>query len=236
VTLGALSPVPVVATDVTPANLRLTSSFPYATSPAQFDVVNQVLDFANGAGTREHRHGGDAFVSVLEGQITRKSGDEVRNYAPRQTFTEPKDSLHSVRGTGRTRVYASFWLSPGAVQTVNDPSYAAPEVLNTAPIVQKTTVGTQPGKFTVTQLVYDFAPGAVLTLHKHGGNGLATVMEGELTFVAATGSQQRAVNTSYSNITSQHEVRNNGSTNATLLIVVLLPKGVEATTFVTEGV
>ena len=175
---GPFTVMPAVAADPAPATLRLTSSFPYTAAPSQFDVVNQVLEFANGAGTREHRHGGDAFVTVLEGQITRLSGDDVRNYAPRQTFTEPKDSLHSVRGTGRTRVYASFLLSPGAVQTVNDPNYAAPEVLNTAPVVQKTTVVTQPAEFTVTQLVYDFAPGAVLPLHKHGGNGLATVMEG----------------------------------------------------------
>src|SRR4051794_36807666 len=104
---ASLSPGPAVAADPTQATLRITSSFPYATAPAQFDVVNQVLEFANGAGTREHRHGGDAFVTVLEGQITRTSGEEVRNYAPRQTFTEPKDTLHSVRGTGRTRVYAS---------------------------------------------------------------------------------------------------------------------------------
>jgi aspartyl-tRNA(Asn)/glutamyl-tRNA(Gln) amidotransferase subunit C len=224
-----LTPAPAVAADPTPATLRLTSSFEYATAPAQFDVVNQVLDFANGAGTREHRHGGDAFVTVLEGQVARKSGDEVRSYAPRQTFTEPKDSLHSVKATGRTRVYASFLLSPGAPQTVNDPGYPAPATLNTAPIVQKTTVGTQPAEFTLTQLVYDFAPGAVLPLHKHGGSGLATVMEGELSFVSSAGTLQRGANTSFSNITAEHEVRNNGSSNATLLVVVLVPRGGEAT-------
>ena len=234
--VSSITPTVAVAADPVPATLRFTSSFPYTSPPSQFDVVNQVLDFANGAGTREHRHGGDAFVSVLEGQITRTSGDDVRSYAPRQTFTEPKDSLHSVRATGRTRVFASFLLSPGAIQTVNDPNYPAPEALNTAPIVQKTTVNTQPEEFTVTQQVYDFAPGAVLPLHTHGGQGLATVMEGELTFVTSTGSQQRAVNTSFSNITAQHEVRNNGSANATLLVVVLLPKGAEATSYVTTGV
>src|SRR5215212_620793 len=140
VTLMMGSVAPATAADPMPATLRLTSSFAYTGAPAQFDVVNQVLEFANGAGTREHRHGGDAFVTVLEGQITRTSSEGVRNYAPRQTFTEAKDALHSVRGTGRTRVYASFLLSPGATQTINDPSYAAPDALNTTPILQKTTV------------------------------------------------------------------------------------------------
>jgi quercetin dioxygenase-like cupin family protein len=233
---GSQAPGVAVAADATPATLRFTSSFAYKSAPAQFDVVNQVLDFANGAGTREHRHGGDAFVTVLEGQITRKSGDDVRSYGPRQTFTEPKDSLHSVRATGRTRVFASFLLSPGAIQTVNDPNYAAPEALNTAPIVQKTTVNTQPEEFTVTQLVYDFAPGAVLALHRHGGQGLATVMEGQLAFVTSTGTLQRGANTSFVNIMSPHEVRNTSSSNATLLIVVLLPHGAEATTFITTGI
>src|SRR5262245_15336247 len=85
------------APPATAATLRLTSTFPYSGAPAQYEVVNQVLDFANGAGTREHRHGGPAFVTVLDGQITRRSGGDVKVYNPRQTFGEPADSLHSVR-------------------------------------------------------------------------------------------------------------------------------------------
>jgi quercetin dioxygenase-like cupin family protein len=232
----AMATPAIAADDPVAANLRLTSTFAYTGAPAQYEVVNQVLEFANCAGTREHRHGGDAFVTVLEGQITRRSGEEVKVYNPRQTFNEPKDTLHSVRGTGRTRVYASFLLSPGAAQTINDLSYPAPEALNTTPILQKTTLNTQPNEFTLTQLVFDFAPGAVLPLHKHGGQGLATVMEGELSFISTAGTLQRAANTSFANVTSQHEVRNNGSANATLLVVVLVPKGAEATTYVTTGI
>jgi len=224
------------AADPPPApTLRLTSTFPYSGPPAQFDIVNQVLDFANGAGTREHRHGGPAFVTVLEGQLSRRSDGEVKVYNPRQTFTEAKDSLHAVRATGRTRVYASFLLSPGAPQTINDPNFPAPETLNTTPVLQKTTVNTQPSEFTVTQLIYDFAPGAVMPLHRHGGLGLATVMEGELTFESSAGQARRAANTSFSNITAPHEVRNSGSGSATLLVVVLLPKDAEATIYLTTG-
>jgi quercetin dioxygenase-like cupin family protein len=233
----ALEAAPAIAADPAPdATLRLTSTFDYRGAPAQYEVVNQVLAFASGAGTREHRHGGDAFVTVLEGQITRSSGGESRTYSPRQTFLEPKDSLHAVRGTGRTSVYATFLLSPGAVQTINDPNYAAPEALNTTPILQKAMLNTQPEEFTVTQLVFDFAPGAVLSLHKHGGQGLATVMEGDLTFVSAAGTVQRTANTSFTGVTTAHEVRNAGSTNATLLVVVLVPKGAEATTYLSAGV
>lgn len=228
---------PVIAADPAPdATLRLTSTFNYKGAPAQYEVVNQVLAFASGAGTREHRHGGDAFVTVLEGQITRRSGDESRTYSPRQTFLEPRDSLHAVRATGRTSVYATFLLSPGAIQTINDPNYPAPEALNTTPILQKTTLNTQPAEFTVTQLVFDFAPGAVLALHKHGGQGLATVMEGDLTFASAAGTVQRAANTSFANITTPHEVRNNSNTNATLLVTVLVPAGADATTYLSAGV
>ena len=234
VAFGAYTPA--IAADPPAATLRLTSTFPYAGAPAQFDVVNQVLEFANGAGTREHRHGGPGFVTVLEGQSTRRVGDEVNVYGPRQSYMEPFGSLHSVRATGRTRVYASFLLSPGAVQTINDPNYPAPEALNTTPILSKTVVNTQPAEFTVTQLVFDFAPGAVLPLHKHGGQGLATVFEGELTFVSDTGEVRRAANTSFSSLTAPHEVRNAGTTNATLLVVVLVPNGAEATTYLTSGI
>jgi quercetin dioxygenase-like cupin family protein len=236
--LGMMSSVQgvVTAADPPPATLRLTSTFPYTGAPAQYEVVNQVLEFANGAATREHRHGGPGFVTVLEGQSTRRVGDEVNVYTPRQSYLEPQGTLHSVRATGRTRVYASFLLSPGVTQTINDPTYVAPEALNTTPILSKTTLNTQPGEFTVTQLVFDFAPGAVLPLHKHGGQGLATVFEGELTFSSPAGEVKRAANTSFSNITSAHEVRNAGSTNATLLVVVLLPKDAEPTTYLTIGI
>jgi quercetin dioxygenase-like cupin family protein len=231
----AMSP-PTSAADPPPAaTLRLTSTFPYSGPPAQFDIVNQVLDFASGAGTREHRHGGPAFVTVLDGQLSRRSDDEVSVYNPRQTFLEPPGSLHSVRGTGRTRIFASFLLSPGAPQTINDPNYPAPEALNTTPILSKMTVNTQAAEFTVTQLVYDFAPGAVLSLHKHGGQGLATVFEGELTFRSDDGEVRRAANTSYSNLNAAHEVRNSGTTSATLLVVVLLPRSAEVTTFLSPG-
>src|SRR4029450_8131957 len=88
----AMSP-PTSAADPPPAaTLRLTSTFPYSGPPAQFDIVNQVLDFASGAGTREHRHGGPAFVTVLDGQLSRRSDDEVSVYNPRQTFLEPPGS------------------------------------------------------------------------------------------------------------------------------------------------
>ena len=231
-----ITATPAIAADPPPAaTLRLTSTFPYSGAPAQYDVVNQVLEFANGAGTREHRHGGPGFVTVLEGQSTRRVGDEVSVYGPRQSYLEPFGSLHSVRATGRTRAFTSFLLSPGAVQTVNDPNYPAPEALNTTPILSKTVINTQPAEFTVTQLVFDFVPGAVLPLHKHGGQGLATVFEGELTFVSDAGEMKRAANSSFAGITSAHEIRNTGSGNATLLVVVLVPAGAEATTYLSAG-
>src|SRR5687768_15319647 len=95
--VAMLSSPATAADSPPPATLRLTSSFSYSGAPAQYEVVNQILEFANGAGTREHRHGGPGFVTVLEGQSTRRVGDEVSVYGPRQSYTEPFGTLHSVK-------------------------------------------------------------------------------------------------------------------------------------------
>jgi quercetin dioxygenase-like cupin family protein len=224
----------VDAADPDPATIRFVSSFPISRPPAQYDLVHQVLDFAPGAGTREHRHSGPGFVTVLEGLSYRKEGNVVTAFGPRETYSEPEGALHSVRATGRTRVFASFLLSPGATQTLNDPNFAAPEVLQTTPMLSRTTLGTQPSEFNLTQLVVDLGPGAVLPWHRHEGAGIATVLEGEAVFRTSSGEVRRTANGMFLDVTSRHEIRNPGAAKATVLITVLVPKDTTVTTYLPD--
>jgi quercetin dioxygenase-like cupin family protein len=219
---------PAMADDTTPAVVKYFSRFPIQNPPAQYDIVHQILDFASGAGTREHRHGGPGYVTVLEGQSTRRERDPdtVGVFGPGQSYTERQGVLHSVRATGRTRVFASFLLSPGSTQTMNDGNYPAPGALNTVPLLSRTTVNTQPGEFTLTQMVVEFAPGAVLERPTQAVSGLATVAEGEVAFRSSKGEVRRSSNGMFLDVAAAHEVRNVGSGRATVVYTLLVP-GIE---------
>jgi quercetin dioxygenase-like cupin family protein len=51
------------------------STFRDASAVGEFDVVHLVLEFAPGAWTPLHSHGGEAFVTVLEGALTLRGED-----------------------------------------------------------------------------------------------------------------------------------------------------------------
>ena len=55
--------------------VRQKSIFEVANPPAQFDAVQLVLEFAPGAWSPVHSHGGQGFVTVLEGAVTIRTQD-----------------------------------------------------------------------------------------------------------------------------------------------------------------
>src|SRR5205809_7720680 len=101
---GEEAPLPVV---------KFASVFPVSGTPRQYELVQQILDFPPGAATREHSHGGPAFVTVLEGQSTITEGNNEKVYGRGQTYTEAEGVAltASNRSNSRTRVLASFLLS-----------------------------------------------------------------------------------------------------------------------------
>jgi quercetin dioxygenase-like cupin family protein len=217
----------------------LTSVFPVSGPPRQYELVQQILEFPPGGATREHTHGGPAFVTVIEGQSTITEGSTEKVYGPGQTYTEAEGVAitASNRTNSRTRVLASFLLSPGAVQTLNRPYSPAPPVPAVTTFISRTTLGTQPAEFEVRQVVNRFAPGAVLPLHTHGGPALAMVIEGEVTFDVGDVQQKRTAGGFFEENDTKlvHQVRNTGAGPATVVITFLIPQGAAMTTFVTPS-
>jgi quercetin dioxygenase-like cupin family protein len=173
---------------------KYTSTFQVSASPSQYDVIQQVLDFAPGAATREHSHGGTAYVTVLEGQVTRKEGSNEVTYRPGQTFIEARGVQHMVTNKGniKARVLASFLLSPGGPQTLNILDGPAPATAAVAAFLARVTVGTQPDEFTLTQSVFDMEPGASVPLHAHDGLGFVMVLDGEVSFATGGAEAKRS--------------------------------------------
>jgi len=212
---------------------RFLSTFPVSAAPAQYELVEQILGFPPGAATRLHQHGGRAFVTVLEGQVIRREGDIESAFGPGQTFIEEAGAFHTVsnKGTVRARVFASFLLSPGQPQTINHPSSPAPALLPIVAYLGRTTLGTQPSEFTLTQAVVEFSPGAYQPRHRHGGPGLVMVIDGEIAFGTDSGELRRKPGETFEDVGAPHDARNVAAGSSTTVVTFLIRRGEPQTTF-----
>jgi len=91
----------------------------------------------------------------------------------------------------------------------------------------------QAGEYDLVSVILDFAPGAGLPDHFHGGHALATVLIGEITLREKGG--ERIIKTGESwteNPGDLHAAVNASATSARVAVSMLLPKGAEATTII----
>ena len=86
-----------------------------------YDIVQLELEFAPGAQTPRHRHGGPGIVTVLQGQLTFRTDAGETTYKVGDSFVEnPGQTVQAFnRGTEKLVVVASYLLPTGAVLTTN---------------------------------------------------------------------------------------------------------------------
>jgi quercetin dioxygenase-like cupin family protein len=86
-----------------------------------YDIVQLELEFASGAQTARHRHGGPGILTVLQGQFTLRSDAGEKTYNAGDSFVEnPGQILQAFnRGTEKLVVAASYLLPAGAQLTTN---------------------------------------------------------------------------------------------------------------------
>lgn len=89
--------------------------------PEDATMVHVVLDFPAGVWTPEHYHGGDALVTVLEGEMTRRVGDEEETIATGDSWIEPAGEPHAAGNATdeHARVGVTFILPEGEALTTN---------------------------------------------------------------------------------------------------------------------
>lgn len=218
------------------------SSFEVTAPPAAFDTINLVLDFAPGAWTPMHTHGGEGIVTVLEGTITYRAEDgQERTVAAGEHWLEHPGHLHAAGNDTDTnaRVVATFLLPKGAELTTVEGTESDAELPPGPTLVYRTSfeVTEPPAHFDLINLVLDFAPGAWTPVHTHGGQGIVTVLEGELTHRPQGGAEQRlgAGESFIETPGHAHAAGNDTDTNARVLFTILLPKGAELTTVVQDS-
>lgn len=234
---GALTAPGSASAQVLPPgpNFTIQSTFDGQAVPGPYELVQIILDFAPGAWTPSHSHGGQVFVTVLSGTMTVRDDAGERLYGVGDTWREmPGDHHVAGNATGENaRVLGTFLLPQGAsLTTVADTG--STQDLPPGPVAVYQTRAAGPaisGALDVVQLQADFAPGAWTPQHEHGGLGVVTVTEGSMRVRNASG--ETSYGTGESWVEGEGEVAavgNAGDQPARLVGTFVLPRGATLTT------
>ncbi|MFZ5993353.1 MAG: cupin domain-containing protein [Deinococcota bacterium] len=202
----------------------------------RFDLVQFFLDFAPGAWTPLHTHGGVGYISVLEGTMTVREQGKTTTYKAGETWIEYPGTAAEVGNPtqARARLFVSFLLPKGAALTLVVPTATAGQALppGPTPLYQSRFENIKlPAEFDVVQVVLEFAPGAWTPEHTHGGVGYATVVEGSMVVREKGSEKVYKPGESWAEIPGEYAVVGNpGSSRAVIAVTFLLPKGAALTT------
>ncbi len=201
--------------------------------PADFDVLAVRQDFAPGAVTPVHTHGGPAYITVTTGQLTLIQNGAAKAYNTGEYWTETPGQFMQVanRGTTPASTYVTFLMPKGAPETTNQPDAAAP----TGPAPKKSEIKFAtpdvPKQFDLIEVEQNFAAGAQTPVHTHGGPAYITVVSGELTLVQDGRYRTYDAGDSWTEKPGVFmQVVNRGTAPASTFVTFLLPKGATLTT------
>jgi quercetin dioxygenase-like cupin family protein len=210
------------------------NSYPISVEAGDYDLLYLVLDFAPGAGIPLHYHGGPAAVVGMEGELTLRPHDgPERKLMPTDVVNEKAGAHHVMLNTSsaNARILAVILLPKDKeVTTVVDTETKMPGP--TVPFQGSYPITAIAGEYDLVNLVLDFAPGAEIPLHFHGGPAVVVGMDGQLT-LRPQGAAEKKLNSGdvvQEKAGAIHQMINTSNTNARILAGVLLPKGVELTT------
>lgn len=218
--------------------LRYSMTYDTETMNGPFDEILRVRDFAPGAWTPLHIHGGPVHVTVLEGELTLRMSGNDHVYKAGESWVEMPgdDHAHAVGNAGSVQAsaVATTLLPKGATETTNVGSVATPAPPAPTVVYEATYANvTMAGPFNVVHKVTDFAPGAFQPLHHHGGPVLVIVLTGTLT-VRQNGAIQtyQAGQHFVEETTFIHDAGNTSDAPVRIMATTLLPQGAQQTILV----
>lgn len=200
---------------------------------APIDLVQSILYFAPGAASVVHKHTSPNLATVLQGQITIKmaSGDKhaAAGEALVEPLNEPVQALNS--GSGDAMVAVAFPVLHGSKPTVSIAGQAAPATPNKTLYSYTLASPSISGGYSVIQQVLDFAPGAETLKHRHGGSGVITVLQGQLTLNTDGVEKTYNAGDSFAELPGQTlQAFNRGSTELLVVATFILADGAQLTT------
>jgi quercetin dioxygenase-like cupin family protein len=215
------------------------SSLPGQTIQGEFELLNLVLDFAPGAATPLHTHGGPGIVMVLDGEMVfgvEGKPDQVAR--PGEFYLDLPGNHHTAanKSANTARVSYTVLLPKGAALTTVNSGGQGGELPPGPKTVHRSSLPGQSvqGELELINLILEFAPGAATPAHTHGGPGIVTVIEGEMVF-GVEGKPDQVIRPGefYLDLPgTAHTAINRSSAPARVSYVVAVPKGAAVTTLV----
>ena len=204
-----------------------------------YDLTYLVLDFAPGAAIPLHFHGGPALVVDMTGTLTlRPEGGQEHVLTPGDVMNEKAGARHVMINTSNAaaRIMAVVLLPKGAQLTTVVDTSPNPPPGPTVPFQGDYPITVAAGDYSLVNLVLDFAPGAAIPLHYHGGPVVVVGMNGMLTLRPEGGQEHMVMPGDVMNekAGARHVMINTSNADAAILAGVLLPKGAELTTVVAQ--
>ena len=106
--------------DVPPGPTTVYRMSTPVTNPEGYNLVTLVLEFAPGAWTPVHVHGGEGLITVLDGELTlRIEGEDEQTFGPGEGWHEPEGRRHSAGNNtdAPARLVVTFIAAEGAELT-----------------------------------------------------------------------------------------------------------------------
>jgi quercetin dioxygenase-like cupin family protein len=219
--------------------ISFQGTYPITVAAGDYDLTYLVLDFAPGAAIPLHYHGGPALVVDMEGMLTlRPEGQPEHMLMPGDVMNEKAGARHVMINTSTTaaRILAVILLPKGADLTTVVDTSPNPPPGPTVPFKGDYPMTVAAGDYDLVNLVLDFAPGAEIPLHYHGGPALVLGMNGALTLRPEGGQEHilKPGDMMNEKAGARHVMINTSGAPARILAGVLLPKGAEVTTLVAD--
>ena len=199
----------------------------------QIDLIQNVIDFAPGAASVVHLHNSPNLATVIQGQITVKMPTGAKEATLGQMLVEPiNEPLQAVNaGTGEATVVVAFVVPHGGKPTALVAGKPAPALLNKTMVSFTLNTPTVNGPYSLVQQVLDFAPGSQTAQHRHGGPGLVTVLQGQITLSRDGLVRTFSAGDSFVEMPGETlQASNRGSSDAVVAATFLLPDGAQLTT------
>lgn len=199
----------------------------------QIDLIQNVIDFAPGAASVVHLHNSPNLATVIQGQITVKMPTGEKAAALGQMLVEPiNEPLQAVNsGSGEATVVVAFVVPHGGKPTTPAAGKPAPALLNKTMVSFTLNTPNVSGPYSLVQQVLDFAPGSQTPQHRHGGPGLVTVLQGQITLSRDGLVRTFTAGDSFVEMPGETlQASNRGSSDAEVAATFLLPDGAQLTT------
>jgi quercetin dioxygenase-like cupin family protein len=212
---------------------KYRNALPGLTASAPIDLIQTIFAFGPGAASVVHKHPSPNLATVLQGQITVKIPSGDKQAATGEALSEPINQPVQALNTGPADA-----LVAGAFPVPHGTKPTAPVAGQPAPGTPSKTLYTftldSPsisGGYSLIQQVLDFAPGSSTAKHRHGGPGVITVIQGNVTLNTDGKDQAYTTGQSFTEIPGQTlRAFNRGSTDVIVVATYLVPDGAQLTT------